>query len=499
MYLGVDLGTSGLKIIAIDGSGSVVASATAGLSVSCLRPLWSEQNPNDWWRAFTIALADLSALLGSRTAEIKAIGLAGQMHGATFLDDSGRVLRPCMLWNDGRAAKQCEQLTSALHDFHARSGNLAMPGFTAPKVMWVREHEPDVFAETATILLPKDYLAYRLTGLYRSEASDAAGTLWLNPERREWDDALLAATGIDRSYMPELQESCDVTGELDRRVADELGLPRNIAIVIGGSDNACGAIGVGVTEPGQALLSLGTSGVLFAVGDTHRVSPENTLHAFCHCLPNRWHQMTVSLSAANSLNWFARMVGKPVKSLLDELEASNIERTGIIFLPYLSGERTPHNNPYAAGVFFGLKNSTARAELVLAILEGVAYSCADGYQAFKMARAEINDITLIGGGARSSRWRQILSDVLQYRLSLRDGGEIGPALGAARLARLSEFYPSKSFSRSIADVCPPPNEIALHIPNRSRSEYFSSQLERYRLLYQRTVVLMNDVEADARK
>jgi len=490
VYLGLDLGTSGIKAVVIDALGNLVATANAEIDVANPHPHWSEQQPEDWWTACISAVAGVRAQLGERSAQIKAIGLAGQMHGATFLDDQGNVLRPCILWNDGRSTEQCLQLETALPDFRERSGNLAMPGFTAPKVLWVAQHEPDVFARTRKIVLPKDYLSYRLTDHYCSDMSDAAGTLWLNPAERDWDDALLHATGIDRSYMPELLEGTGIAGSLTESAAAALGLP-SIPVVIGGGDNACGAIGVGVTEPGDAFISLGTSGVVFVVSDGHCASPENTVHAFCHCLPHRWHQMSVSLSAANSLSWLANIVGMPVADLLAELDAQRLTQTDVLFLPYLSGERTPHNDAHASGVFFGLKNSTTRADMTLAVLEGVAFSFADGMRALAAAQSPINDITLIGGGARSPRWRQIITDVLQRELTFRDGGEVGPGLGAARLAHLSEFQhlDADAFNAKVAAICPPPPVVQVHKPQLAAQTYYQKKLDRYRVLYQQTRML----------
>jgi xylulokinase len=494
VFLGLDLGTSGVKAVVIDEAGELVAMHSVAINLSNPQPLWSEQDPKDWWAATVEVVQGLKLMLGERISQLRSIGLAGQMHGATFLDSDAQVLRPCILWNDGRSAEQCRRLEADLPDFHERSGNLAMPGFTAPKVVWVAEHEPELFARVAKILLPKDYLAFRLTGRYCSDMSDAAGTLWLNPATRDWDDALLKVSGLDRSYMPELLEGNSVAGTLTAEAAEQLGLP-NLPVVIGGGDNACGAIGVGVTEPGQAFISLGTSGVLFVVSDGHCASPENTVHAFCHCLPKRWHQMSVSLSAANSLSWFAGIVNCEVPELLAELDDSGIQMTPVLFLPYLSGERTPHNDPEASGVFFGLKNSTSRAEMTLAILEAVAFSFADGYAALKAAHSPIDEITLIGGGARSERWRQIHCDVLQRALSFRDGGEVGPGLGAARLAHLAEFsaLPEAEFNQKVSAVCPPPPLVQVHQPDPEKIPYYQPKLERYRALYQQTRSLNSGV------
>jgi xylulokinase len=345
MFLGFDIGTSGVKAVLIDERGDVRHQTTHAYPTTHPHPLWSEQDPADWWRACLDATAALR-LAGADLNAVRAVGLSGQMHGATLLDQDGRVLRPCILWNDGRSHAECAELESRVANFHDRSGNMAMPGFTAPKLLWLRKHEPAVFDRIATVLLPKDYILYRMTGGYSSDMSDAAGTLWMNIEQRDWDDALLAATGLGREHMPTLHEGCEPVGKLTRAAAAELGLPV-VPVVAGAGDNPGGAVGVGVIDPGQALLSLGTSGVLLTVSDRHRAHPEQTVHAFCHCLPGRWLQMSVCLSAAHSLAWLARTVGVPVADLLARLEISGQHETSVLFLPYLFGERTPHNDPRA--------------------------------------------------------------------------------------------------------------------------------------------------------
>ncbi len=489
MYLGFDIGTSGVKAVLLDDGGAVRYQATAGYGVSHPHPLWSEQDPELWWNAClttTAALRDEGAPLGA----VKALGLSGQMHGATLLDAQGTVLRPCMLWNDGRGHAECLELEAALPDFRERSGNMAMPGFTAPKLLWVRKHEPELFKRIAKVLLPKDYIQYRLTGQYASDPSDAAGTLWLDPARRDWDESLLAATGLERDQMPTLYEGCEPVAELTPAAAQALGLPR-APVVAGAGDNAGGAVGVGVIEPGQGLLSLGTSGVLFVVSEQHRACPERTVHAFCHCLPRRWQQMAVSLSAANSLAWLARTVGMEVRELLGRLEQSGRTETRVLFLPYLSGERTPHNDPRAVGQFHGLTTATELDDLTLAVLEGVAYSFCDGLEALQGAGAGVRDMALIGGGARSSRWRQLLADALNLPLDYRIGGEVGPALGAARLAMVGSAAGDRD--AAIARVCFPPPAEARYQPLAGRREYHQTQLYRYRELYALTKNL-NEVD-----
>lgn len=485
MFLGFDIGTSGVKAVLLDADGAVRHQATADHPVSNPQPLWSEQDPASWWESCRTATAALKAR-GAPLDAVQAVGLSGQMHGATLLDAHDAVLRPCILWNDGRSHAECVELEASLPDFRERCGNMAMPGFTAPKLLWVRKHEPKIFAQVAKVLLPKDYLQYRLTGCFASEMSDAAGTLWLDPARRDWDEKLLAATGLNRAHMPALYEGCQIVGELTAMAAAALGLPR-VPVVAGAGDNAGGAVGVGVIDPGQGFLSLGTSGVLFVVSDAHHACPERTVHAFCHCLPNRWHQMAVSLSAANSLAWLARTVEREVAELLARLEASGKTETPILFLPYLSGERTPHNDPRAVGQFHGLTNATDLDDLTLAVLEGVAYSFCDGRDALRAAGSEPRELALIGGGARSPLWRQLLADALALPLVYRAGGEVGPALGAARLAMIGAA--GGDVEAAIRRVCRQPPRRDDHPPRPARTDYHQSKLRRYRALYALTRTL----------
>ena len=487
MFLGLDLGTSGLKGVVINNEGQVVAQASQALNVSAPHPTWSEQAPSDWWEAVGQVCEQLSQRVN--LTRIEALGLSGQMHGATLLDSQGQVLRPCILWNDGRSKAQCDEVMQAHPELLALSGNLAMPGFTLPKVLWLKEHEPDIFQAIDKVLLPKDYLVYRLTGLFTSDCSDAAGTLWLNPETRQWDDQLLAMTGLTKANMPTVYEGQQMIGCLSDEVAKQLGL-NTIPVVAGAGDNAAGAVGMGVTEPGQGFVSLGTSGVYFAVSEAHNAKPENTVHAFCHALPNRWHQMGVTLSAANSLAWFANLVSKLVPDLLEELEHSSITQTSVVFLPYLNGERTPINDPLASGQFYGLVNSTRREEMTLAVLEGIAFSILDCQNALESAGTVVDELSLIGGGARSELWRQIIANVLAKTLTYRDGGEVGPGLGAARLALIGlKAQQGHEVESLIKAYCPLPEVIATHTPNHSVQPYYQAKYEIYRQLYQQTKVL----------
>jgi len=481
-YLGLDVGTSSVKALLIDGTQRVVGVGNAALEVSRPHPLWSEQDPEDWWRATLAAIAEVRAVAPADAWKaVAGIGLSGQMHGATLIDGAGRVLRPAMLWNDGRSGAECAELHRLLPDLAARAGNIAMPGFTAPKVLWVRHHEPDVFGAIRTVLLPKDYIRFRLTGARVSDMSDAAGTLWLNVAARNWDHALLEATGLNRTQMPDLVEGSAVSAALTKEIAAELGLSR-VPVAGGGGDNAASAVGIGAVRAGQGFLSLGTSGVVFAVTDRYVSAPERTLHAFCHALPGRWHGMSVVLSATAALNWIAAIVGaSDIGALLGRVEtwaADGDHRTDApIFLPYLSGERTPYNDPRATGLFAGLRAEHGPEALVYAVLEGVAFALADGLDVLTKAGAPLESCMLVGGGARSGFWCQMLADVLGIRLHLPEGAETGAALGAARLAMLAAQAGDE------AQVCVAPPVRDIFRPNPAASAAYTPRLARFRALY----------------
>ena len=487
MYLGIDLGTSGVKAVLLDGGGRVAARTDAPLSVSTPRPRWSEQDPRDWWAAACRAVDGLAAGHGGALSAVRAIGLSGQMHGATLLDARGGVLRPAILWNDGRADAECAALEARAPDARRITGNLAMPGFTAPKLLWVAEHEPEVFARVAKVLLPKDYLRYRLSGEYVAETSDASGTLWLDVARRRWSEEMLAATGLGPEHVPRLVEGSEPSAALSPALARRWGMSAGGVIIAGGAgDNAAGAAGIGTVAPGRAFLSLGTSGVLFIADRAFAPDPERAVHAFCHCLPGTWHRMSVILSAAASLAWAAEVTGAGGEAALlaEAAEAERRLRRAPLFLPYLTGERTPHNDPHAKGVFFGLGQGTTRGDLGWAVLEGVAFAFADGCDALLEAAGagveagrEVDRIPVIGGGARSPLWGRILAAVLRRPLTYHAGGEVGPALGAARLARLAET------GERPEEVCTPPPVDRVVEPDRELAERLAGRLERWRALY----------------
>ncbi len=431
--LGIDLGTSELKLALVDATGALVASAGAPLTVSRPHPHWAEQHPHDWWDALAVAANALRSRHPDAWDAVRAIGLSGQMHGAVLVDEERRVLRPAILWCDTRSSAQCDELVRRLPSLPQIAGNLAMPGFTAPKLLWVAQHEPAIFRRIGQVLLPKDWLRWRLTATAVSDMSDAAGTLWLDVGRRAWSPQLLQAGGMTLAQMPAVVEGSDVSGHLQRDAAIALGLPEGLPVAGGGGDNAASAVGIGATQPGQGFLSLGTSGVLFVVTDRHRPNPASAVHAFCHALPGRWHQMSVMLSAANGLQWVARLTGSASEAaLLERVEAlTDAERDRApLFLPYLSGERTPHNDPHALGAFFGMDNDTDAARLGHAVIEGVGFGLADGLQALRDAGTEVRRLTLVGGGARSAHWAQLLADTLDIELMTVDGAEAGGAMGA---------------------------------------------------------------------
>ena len=481
MYLGIDLGTSGVKVVLVDEGQQIVAQANESLDVSAPQPLWSEQDPADWWSACNAAMATLRASHGAELSAVRGIGLSGQMHGATLLDADDRVLRPCILWNDGRSGPQCEELERRVPKSREITGNLAMPGFTAPKLLWVAEYQPEVFGHVAKVLLPKDYLRLLMTGAYISEMSDSAGTLWLDVEKRAWSDDMIEASQLKPGAMPELVEGSEPGGTLLAEVAAEWGVPPGTVVAGGAGDNAAGAAGVGTVLPGRSFLSLGTSGVYFVAGDRYAPNPARAVHAFCHCFPDTWHQMSVHLSAASCLSWVTELTrSKSEAALLDDVMQSGDDASGVpLFLPYLTGERTPHNNPHAKGVFFGMGNATTPASLGRAVLEGVAFAFADGQDALLEAGARIDMVSVIGGGARSPLWGRILASVLNQQLTYHEGGEVGPAYGAARLGRLA------ATGEAPADVCTQPPVKSVVDPEPALAEHLRAKLASWRDLYRR--------------
>ncbi|MBN8807852.1 MAG: xylulokinase [Sphingomonas sp.] len=476
MFLGIDIGTSGVKAVVIDERGSVVDQRTAALTVQRPHPLWSEQDPDAWWNATDAAVR---AIAPEVRRTVRGIGLAGQMHGATLLGGDDRPLRPAILWNDGRSFAECEELERDCPDLHAITGNLAMPGFTAPKLLWVRKHEPDIFAQVRSVLLPKDYVRLRMTGDRASDMADSAGTLWLDVAGRRWSDTVLAACGLSDAQMPRLFEGSQATGTLRPEIAEAWGMDR-VPVAAGGGDNAAGAVGVGVVRDGDALLSLGTSGVIFVATAEFRPNPGRAVHAFCHCLPDLWHQMSVHLSAAACVDWVARLTGaNGAAEMFERAERSGIGRGPELFLPYLSGERTPHNDPLVRGAFLQLDNDSDADRLSAAVLEGVAFALADGLDTLTDAGTTVDRLAVIGGGARSGHWGRILAAALERPLVYLQGGEVGPALGAARLAQLAVD------GGDPAAVCAAPPVARIVEPEPALIDILSTKKRQFRDAYAR--------------
>ncbi|MEJ8820652.1 xylulokinase [Variovorax humicola] len=476
MYLGLDLGTSELKALLLADDHRIVGVARCALTVSRPQPLWSEQAPSQWWDALESVMQQLRAEHADALSAVRSIGLSGQMHGAVLLDDKDEVLRPAILWNDGRSAAQCEQLLRAVPRLGEITGNLAMPGFTAPKLLWVRAHEPELFARTRRVLLPKDWLRLKLGGEAVSDMSDASGTLWLDVGRRDWSDDMLAATGLARAQMPRLVEGSEVSSTLKPELAVRWGMRRGVRIAGGAGDNAASAVGMGLVAPGEGFVSLGTSGVIFVSGAAFAPNPAQAVHAFCHALPGRWHQMSVMLSAASAVSWAARTFGFADEASLLAAAAtlsSDARQRAPLFLPYLSGERSPHNNPQAQGALFGFTHAHAPEDIAYAVAEGVSLGLRDGLDTLERPSG---DLSLVGGGARSMWWAQLLADILEVPLALGEGGEAGGALGAARLGWLAD-------GGAVDEVCRRPALKQGFEPRSEQAAGHEARHGRFRALY----------------
>lgn len=466
MYLGIDLGTSGIKVVLIDDSHRVLGTGHARLGVQTPQPGWSEQHPDAWIAAAREALADLDMALD----KVAGIGLSGQMHGAVCLDAGDQVLRPAILWNDGRASDEAAML-DADPQFRSITGNIVFAGFTAPKLVWMQRHEPDLFARTRRVLLPKDYLRLWLTGEAISDMSDASGTAWFDPARRDWSDALLSATSMSRANMPALAEGSAVAGHLRADLAAELGLPAGIPVAGGAGDNAATAIGAGITGAGPGLVSLGTSGVIFAATDRFLPAPETAIHAFCHALPYQWHQMGVILSAASSLDWWAGITGRAAPDLLAELDPTPGQPGRIAFWPYLTGERTPLNDPAQRAAFTGMSARSTRPQMTRAVLEGVALALAENMAALRAAGGGAESLIAMGGGARSDLWLSMLAQATGVPVLRPAGAETGAGFGAARLGLMAA-------TGAGADVLTPPDIAARFDPDPTLLPAWSDALAR---------------------
>ncbi len=439
MYLGIDIGTSGVKAVLMDERDRVAAEAAAPLTTQHPKPLWSEQAPQDWWRAVGTALDALATGSPEAMASVRSIGLSGQMLGVTLLDASDAPLRLALLWNDGRAAAECEELHRRFPDFAGIVGCRAMPGFSAPKIAWLARHEPAALERTRRILLTKDFIRLCLTGEAASDRADASATLLMDTVLGDWHDGILAACSIDRAQLPRLVDSAEVSGTLRDDLAQRWHLPRGTPVAGGGGDNMCAGVGVGAVKAGAAYISLGTSGVYFIANDRFMPARGSGMHTHRHAVSGLYAQHAVVLSAGGALAWIARLLGaNDIGALLADTEAAKLAPDDTpVFTPYLAGERTPHDDPHLTATFSGLTHRTGPAHLVQAVLEGVALALGDCHTALADSGAPIGNVVLTGGGARSALWARLVAAAIGQPLSLAAGGQTGPAIGAARLARMA--------------------------------------------------------------
>lgn len=483
LLLGIDLSTTGAKALLIDEEGHVISSATTPLSLSTPHALWSEQNPEDWWKATTTSISRAISDANVSSDSIAAIGLTGQMHGLVLLDQKGDVLRPAILWNDQRCGVECDEIRARVgrEKLLKITGNDALTGFTAPKILWVEKHEPEIYRRTRHILLPKDYIRYKLTGTLAMDKADGSGTMLFDLGQRSWSPEILKALNISAEWLPPTFEGHETTGEVSTEAAELTGLRSGTPVVAGGGDQSAQAVGVGAVRPGTIAVTLGTSGVVFAATEAPLIEPQGRLHAFCHAVAGRWHLMGVMLSAAGSLQWYRDKFA--CERNFDELvgEASQIPAgsDGLIFLPYLSGERTPHPDPLARGAWIGLTTRHGQAHLTRSVLEGVAFGLKDMFGLLLEAGlGSIDQVRLSGGGAKSSLWRQILADVLGTELVTVNTTE-GAAYGAALLAGIGA-----GIWRDADDACAHTIRVTDSVsPNQRDLETYQLIHRQYQQLY----------------
>ena len=438
MFIGIDLGTSSIKMILIDKNQNILASANANLTTQSPKDGFSEQNPQEWVDATIECLEAIKIKKPKEFCETISMGISGHMHGATLIAKDGNVIRPCILWNDTRSYQECLEFEKQNFDVRSISGNITMPGFTAPKINWIKKNEKENFNKIFKVLLPKDYLRFVLTGEYFSEMSDASGTLWLDVKKRKWSNQLLSCSFLEEEHMPYLVEGNEQTGFLKKELKDKFNFNKNVKVVGGAGDNAAAATGMGITSNNQSFISLGTSGVFFTPIDNFLSNTDDAVHSFCHCLPNKWHLMSVMLSASNCLDWICAVTNTSITDTLNNVEHFYNDKTCIknssFFLPYLSGERTPHNDPHIRGSFHSIKTSTNVTDLQYAVIEGVSFGILDGVNSILKVNNNFDTIFMVGGGSKSSFWIELLASLLNRKLSVCDQSEFSAALGVARLA-----------------------------------------------------------------
>lgn len=478
MFIGIDVGTSAVKIAVVDGQQRVVATCEMPLAPTQPRPLWSEDDPDAWWAAVSSGLDRLAQENADAFADIRGIGLSGQMHGAVLLDADDRPVRPAILWNDGRSSAEVAGLAAFDADLQCELGVLAMPGFTGPKILWLRNHEPEAIGRTRHILLPKDYVRLRLTGEHVTDVSDAAGTWLFDQANRQWSARALAACGVDPDWLPRLVGSTEPAGRLLPDLTRRWGMPADVPVVGGAGDVAAGSIGIGAVEAGQGFISLGTSAQIFVTADRHDPDPPHMVHAFCHAAPRRWYRMAALLNGASPLAAVARWTGQAdVGLLLHAVEAAYRGPSALLALPYLHGERTPHNDPTARGAIVGLTASTETADIAQAMMEAVAFSLADGLAVLGLPAVAATELGFIGGGARSRFWGGLIASVLGVTLVQYEGADGGPAFGAARLARAGVT------GEPLAAIAVPPPVRGRIAPDARLHALYAPRIAAFRSLY----------------
>ena len=477
MYIGIDLGTSAVKTLLMDATGAVITSHSARLDIARPETGWSEQNPADWWDAVDTTMLALAAGEPAKMAAVQAIGLAGQMHGLVALGAEDQILRPAILWNDTRCAAEAAEMDRDHAAFRRVGGNAVMPGFTAPKAVWMARHEPEIFDQIETILLPKDYLRLCLTGAKYADMSDAAGTLWLDVAARQWSPELLAACGLTMAQMPNLVEGNAATVPLRSDLATRWGIDHPPMIAGGAGDNAAAAIGLGVIAPGDGFLSLGTSGVVFMVTEAFAPAADSGAHAFCHAIPHRWHQMGVILAASDAVSWLSEVTNRSVDELMAAVDRTDPLTTMPLFHPYLSGERTPHNDAMARAGFFGLTRGHDEGDMARAVLQGVAYAIADAVDVLRAAGGAPTRLLATGGGAVNILWLRMIASVTGCEIAVPGGSETGAALGAARLAMMAD-------GGAVETVCTQPTITEVIQPDPEWAEILNTARRKSQLLYQ---------------
>ncbi|MFW5949771.1 MAG: xylulokinase [archaeon] len=493
LLLGIDLGTSGVKVLAVDENGTVRTSANESYPLESPEVGWAEQDPAKWWAATIDAIDTVLDDQSIDAEDIAGLGLTGQMHGSVFLDGNGEVLRPAILWNDQRTTAQCAEIEARVGEDRIvdLASNPPFEGFTAPKILWVRAHEPDVYDQTETIVLPKDFIRFKLTGEFATDVSDASGTLLLDVGEREWSAEILDALDVSREMLPDVYESPEVTGSISTEVSHRTGLPAGTPVVAGAGDNAAGAVGTGVIQDGSGWSSIGTSGVVFVATDDERTDPDGRVHTFCHAVPGKWHVMGVMLSAGGAFRWFADTLGGPESLVADRLETDTFEvltdeaatiepgSEGVLFLPYLNGERTPHRDADARGVFFGLSTRHEKGHVVRSVLEGVTFGLRDSLRIIREdLGVDTGQLKASGGGARSPLWKQIQADVFDADI-LTPAVDEGPAYGAALLAGVGG-----GVFESVEDACERTVDIVDSVePIGTHTEVYDEYYAIYESLY----------------